>query len=259
MFLTMSQKLPDEYPESVPSHGEQKGKYQTREARFWTCGFFPGSLYSLLERSSRFPKALSLPAHVDTFQVYDQLLMFCREWSAPLQSMATRRDTHDLGFIVLPSLRMDWELTGNRRSLEAVVTAANSLASRYNERVGAVRSWDKMQSKRYDVDDRENNFLVIVDSMCSMNARPRVVFIAHARCKPLTNSWPDMDLLFYAGHHSRNQKLIDIATTHAHTVRRAIVREDFSTYHVCNFNPRNGEVQYQQTHQGYSDNSTWSR
>jgi uncharacterized protein YyaL (SSP411 family) len=68
-----------------------------------------------------------------------------------------------------------------------------------------------------------------------------------------------MDLLFYAGYHAKDQNLIDIATTHAHTVLRTIVRPDWSTFHVCNLDPKTGKVKYQQTHQGYSDNSTWSR
>lgn len=69
----------------------------------------------------------------------------------------------------------------------------------------------------------------------------------------------DMDILFYAGYHAKDKKLIDIATTHAHTVLRTIVRPDWSTFHVCNLDPKTGKVKYQQTHQGYSDNSTWSR
>ena len=82
--------------------------------------------------------------------------------------MAHRRDTHDIAFIVMPALRQDWELTGNRQSLESILTAAESLASRYDERVDAIRSWDQCFSKRYSITDKEENFLVIVDSMCSM-------------------------------------------------------------------------------------------
>lgn len=81
--------------------------------------------------------------------------------------MVTRTDTHDMGFIVMPSLRIDWELTGNKASLGAIVTAARSLASRFDSRTGAVRSWDRMKSHRYHVEDNENNFLIIIDSMCS--------------------------------------------------------------------------------------------
>jgi len=69
----------------------------------------------------------------------------------------------------------------------------------------------------------------------------------------------DLDLLYYAGHQTANQKLIDIATRHAHTVLKTIVREDWSTYHLLNFSARTGEIKNQLTNQGYRDWSTWSR
>ena len=81
--------------------------------------------------------------------------------------MAGRTDTHDMGFIVQPALRMDWELNGNKESLEKVAIAASALASRWDEKVGAIRSWDEAINHRYSFVDREENFLVIIDSMCS--------------------------------------------------------------------------------------------
>ena len=69
-----------------------------------------------------------------------------------------------------------------------------------------------------------------------------------------------MDLLYYAARHTSNSKLSSIATTHAHTVLRTLVRPDHSTWHVANLDPlNNGAVQFRMTHQGYSDDSTWSR
>ena len=115
----------------------------------------------------KYPKYLSLPG-CDKIAFQSQLLELCRTWSEPLHRMAERTNTHDLGFITQPALRMDWELTGNSRSFESVVKAAHSLASRYDERVGAVRSWDKMINTKESITNREENFLVIVDSMCSM-------------------------------------------------------------------------------------------
>jgi hypothetical protein len=114
----------------------------------------------------KYPKYLPSPGYDrDVFQ--SQLLKLCRTWSEPLHRMAARTNTHDLGFIIQPALRMDWELTGNLYSLESVITAAQSLASRYDERVGAIRSWDRMINKNERITDKEENFLVIVDSMCS--------------------------------------------------------------------------------------------
>ena len=81
--------------------------------------------------------------------------------------MSGRTDTHDMGFIVQPALQKDWEVTGDKESLDAVVRAGYALASRYDERVGAIRSWDVAVNGRYEIVDRESDFLVIIDSMCS--------------------------------------------------------------------------------------------
>jgi hypothetical protein len=75
----------------------------------------------------------------------------------------------------------------------------------------------------------------------------------------LTFCFVDLDLLYYAGHQTGNQRLIDIATTHAHTVLKTIVRENWSTYHLLNFDAKTGEIKNQLTNQGYRDWSTWSR
>ncbi|KAH8655999.1 glycoside hydrolase family 88 protein [Tricladium varicosporioides] len=222
------------YPESVPQTGLHAGQYELREAEFWTCGFFPGSLYAILERSMKYPQYFKIP-HSNRLEFSKEILELARTWAEPLYAMATRTDTHDMGFIIQPALRMDWELTGNVKSLESVLVAARSLASRYDERVNAIRSWDQAINKRYRYTDKDVDFLVIIDSMCNL------------------------DLLYYAGHHTSDQKLIDIATTHAHTVLKTIVRDDFSTFHLVNFDPKTGEVKNKLTNQGYRDWSTWSR
>lgn len=113
----------------------------------------------------RFPKSLPLP-NGQPVAFHHQLLQLCRTWLEPLHQNVNRTNTHDLGFMT-HALRMDWELTGNTRSLEGYVTAAQSLATRYDERLGAIRSWDRAVSKRYDIADKETNFVIIIDSMCS--------------------------------------------------------------------------------------------
>lgn len=81
--------------------------------------------------------------------------------------MSTRKDTHDLGFIVQPALRRDWELFGNQQSMESLLTAAESLASRFDERVGAIRSWDSFSNAHHKITSMKDDFLVIIDSLCS--------------------------------------------------------------------------------------------
>jgi hypothetical protein len=150
----------------VPQTGPNKGRYEHREADFWTCGFFPGSIYALLERSVCFPHALQIPGQYRP-QFHKHLLKLGRHWSVAINKMSNRTDTHDMGFIVQPALQKDWELTGNPESLQSVINAAYALASRYDERVKAIRSWDAAINDRYSITDMSTNFLVIIDSMCS--------------------------------------------------------------------------------------------
>jgi hypothetical protein len=137
-----------------------------RDAEFWTCGFFPGSLYALLERAVKYPGLLNLPPGIRP-KFHEGLSGLAHAWANPLYAMATRTDTHDMGFIIQPALQKHWELTGSVASLNAVLTAAESLASRFDEKVQAIRSWDNAINKRYQYVDMDKDFLVIIDSMCS--------------------------------------------------------------------------------------------
>lgn len=69
----------------------------------------------------------------------------------------------------------------------------------------------------------------------------------------------DLDLLYYVGHNQHDQTLIDIATQHADSIIHEILRPDFSSHHLVNFDPRTGRPQAKMTNQGHNDNSTWSR
>ncbi|KAK2746162.1 hypothetical protein FQN55_005791 [Onygenales sp. PD_40] len=245
---------PDHFPEYVLTTGPSARKYTLREADFWTCGFFPGSLYGILERSIKFPHKFpssSMSSELDKDALRKELLYLCKSWSEPIRAMASRTDTHDMGFIIQPSLRADWELTGNTESLQQVLTAAQSLASRYDERAKAIRSWDKLTTKKHTITNLEEDFLVIIDGMCNL------------------------DLLYYAGHHLSSPHLISIATTHAHTIAKTLLRPEptrsqtlpphhppiqaYSTYHVANLSPNTGTIKQKMTAQGYADASTWAR
>lgn len=156
----------------MPQTGPNSGKYLCRDAEFWTCGFFPGSLYCLLERSIRYPHMFLNVGESEHDQQCRQLfrsglLDVCRGWAEPLHEFSERTDTHDIGFIVEPALKRDYELTGNIRSLESILRAADNLASRYSDTTRAIRSWDTFVNNHHKYTSKESDFLVIIDSMCS--------------------------------------------------------------------------------------------
>lgn len=240
--------LPDAFPEYVPQDGD--GSYALREADFWTCGFFPGTLYNVLERFIRFPQSVRVSATIDIAHLRAQLLTLCRSWAEPLHGMSGRTDTHDIGFIVMPALRADWEMTGNSRSLESIVHAARSLARRYVPSAKAIRSWDLLKKKDIKILDQHDNMIVIIDSLCNL------------------------DLLYYASKHVHNGiDLADIATAHATTLLRSHLRPEpvlptskdgyegpwYSTCHVANIDPKTGSLKRRLTAQGYAHETTWAR
>lgn len=178
-----------------------------------------------------------------------ELTLLCTAWTGPVEAMQSRTDTHDMGFIIQPSLRKDWELTSNENSLKAVLTAAKSLASRYSSAVGAIRSWDVLSQANVSITSMTQDFLVIIDSMMNL------------------------DLLFYASSHLSDPIYAEIAITHARTLIKSNLRPEkaadrtdtrykgmlYSHYHVINFDAQTGEVKERRTAQGYSAESTWAR
>ncbi|SPO04654.1 related to glucuronyl hydrolase [Cephalotrichum gorgonifer] len=257
-------KFPFGFPETVAQRGPNYGRYEYREPEFWTCGFFPGQLWALRERLIKYPQHVNVNTDGETYgtraplitrrELLERLATDCAVWTEPLYTMASRRDTHDLGFIIMPALQREWELTSNPRSLDTILHAARSLATRYVPSAGVIRSWDKLLKKEITVTDMENNVLIIIDSLCNL------------------------DLLYYAAAHSdtvEDRNLATIATTHARTLIETHLRPEtvttlakdgdgydgtlYSTCHVANLDPATGEMKWRWTAQGYSNDSTWSR
>ncbi|RGP78673.1 glucuronyl hydrolase [Fusarium longipes] len=230
------------YPEYVPQTGPDTGKYVLREKLFWTCGFFPGSIYSLIERLIKFPQASAGESRKG--QLLQQLLIVGRAWSDPLHEYAKRTDTHDMSFMIQPSMRVRWEVLHDFDALQSVITAARSLYSRYNSNVGAIRSWDVLSQDGVDISSMTEDFLVIIDSMCNL------------------------DLLYYAAAQTGQTEMAEAATTHAKALIKALLRSEtdksvgrtmYSTFHVANFDPNTGFIKEKRTGQGYAASSTWAR
>jgi hypothetical protein len=232
---------PTAYPEYVPRDGEEAGQYILREADFWTCGFFPGSIYSLAERLAKFPQAV--PAQSKRV-LLDELWSLGAKWSEPLHKTALRTDTHDMSFMIQPSMRVLWEVGRDDRAFDAIVNAAKSLHTRWNSTVGAIRSWDVLLQEGVEITSPSEDFLVIIDSMCNL------------------------DLLYYVASHTGAAPLWEAATVHAQTLLKTHLRDEgttdagtklYSTIHVINFDPRTGAIKEKRTGQGYNMDSTWAR
>ena len=107
-----------------------------------------------------------------------------------------------------------------------VLRGARSLASRYGPAVGMTRSWGKRDSPR---------FTVIVDNLMNL------------------------ELLFWAARHGGDPAWYGMALSHAVRSARDHGRGDGSTFHVVDYDARNGKLRGKRTRQGYARDSTWSR
>ncbi|KAH6683952.1 unsaturated glucuronyl hydrolase [Halenospora varia] len=208
--------------------------YVYRELDFWTSGFFPGSLYLLLERQRKYARAILPSPYSGLPQLPHslQLQYACKWWTYNLHQNAHLKATHDLSFMISPWARKAWELDHDQKAYECLLTAAQNLASRYDSKIGALRSWDTCVTKRYSFTDPTKDFL---DNMLNL------------------------DLLFWASVELRSPTLYTIAKTHAQTTQKHHMRPNSSTFHVVNFDQSTGSVKAKFTNQGYSDSSCWSR
>lgn len=195
---------------SYPELTKPDGSWDTSSASGWTSGFFPGALWSMYQASGN-----------AAWQTKAQ------SWQAGLEGQKTRTDTHDVGFIIFNSFGNGYRLTGNDAYRQVVLTAAGSLAQRFNPTVGCIRSWGSISDT--------GNFQVIIDNMMNL------------------------ELLFWAAKHGGKAEWYDMAVSHALKTLANNVRPDGSTYQLVNYNPTNGAVKSKATNQGASTETTWSR
>ncbi|MCP3986258.1 MAG: glucuronylhydrolase [bacterium] len=188
------------------------GNWNTRSAGDWAAGFFPGQLWMLYEYTGN-------PA----------LRTAAEAWTADMASQTTATHTHDLGFMILNSFGHAHRITGDIAARDAVLTAAESLSTRFDPEVGAIRSWDFGSWQ----------FPVIIDNMMNLELLFRGA------------SWSSDPVEAQAW---RNQ-----AVSHATVTDLEHVRGDGTTYHLVDFDPVTGVVLSRETYQGVGDETTWTR
>ena len=196
----MDNKLPRSY------YGD---KLHVTDYKAWTSGFFPGVLWQLYEE------------YADS-----QLLEYARHFTDIVEPAKDIRSTHDVGFMIHCSAGHAYRITGTPHYLDVIMTASESLISRYEDSLGVIRSWDWNSKWKYPV---------IIDNMMNL------------------------EMLCFASHVSGDSRYIDIAGKHADTTIKNHFRDDYSTWHVVSYDPETGVPHVRNTHQGYSDESSWSR
>ena len=131
----------------------------------------------------------------------------------------------DLGFKLLSSFGRAWESTGDPYYKGVLLTAAASLASRYDPTIGAVICCD------WNPDWHRP---VVVDTMMNL------------------------ELLLWGAKNGGPQAWRDMAVSHAMKTLADMVRPDGGTFHVVDYST-SGAILWRGTLQGVSDSSTWTR
>ncbi len=157
----------------------------------------------------------------------DAMKLLAEKNTLKLDSIQYVTNDHDVGFQLNCSYGNAYRLTGNEAYLQVLCQGAKSLATRFNSATGTTRSWDFL---------RDNwRFPVIIDNMMNL------------------------ELLMFASKSLADDSLAYVARTHANTTMKNHFREDYTSFHLVDYDPETGEVRGKQTVQGYADNSAWGR
>lgn len=134
---------------------------------------------------------------------------------------------HDVGFQLNCSYGNGLRLIGNKDYEKVLHQGAKSLATRFSPITGVIQSWDFLR--------RDWKYPVIIDNMMNI------------------------ELLMFASKAFDDDSLAYVARSHADTTLKNHFREDYSSYHLVDYDPKDGHVRSKQTVQGYSDESSWGR
>ena len=128
-------------PDALPRTFE-KGKLVTCKYNNWVSGFFPGVLWMLYE-------------HYGDEELRRQAELF----TSRVEPAKRMTNTHDLGFMLYCSFGHGYRLTGNEHYQQVIEEGTHSLLTRWNPKLGVMRSWDF---------NKKWQFPVIIDNMMNL-------------------------------------------------------------------------------------------
>ena len=188
--------------------------WNAKSAGGWTSGFWAGILWYVYEGTGN--EKIKLEAEKFTEEISPIL-------EQPVKS-------HDIGFIFNCSFGNGYRLTRNERYKKILMSAADSLAHLFNDKVGTILSWPyQVKEKLYSPHN------TIIDNMMNL------------------------ELLFLASNNSSNATFQKMAISHANVTQKNHISSSATVYHVLVYDDITGECIRKFTHQGYNDSSLWAR
>jgi hypothetical protein len=183
-------------------------RLQTSASDWWCSGFYPGTLFYLYEATGK-----------------PELPEEAQRMLALLEKEQYNTETHDIGFMMYCSYGNAYRIDPRPEYREILIQSANSLITRFNPKVGCIRSHNR----------QPDEFVVIIDNMMNL------------------------ELLFWATQATGDSTYYNIAVSHANTTMKNHFRPDNSLYHALNYHPETGAINHYISGQGYSEQSAWAR
>jgi hypothetical protein len=107
----------------------ENGNLVTSDDKWWTSGFFPGTLWYLYE-----------------FSKSGKLKQAAIEMTKRVEQQQYTTDNHDVGFMIYCSYGNGYRLTGDKSYENVIINAARSLSTRIVPSTGCIRSWESENS-----------------------------------------------------------------------------------------------------------------
>ena len=183
---------------------------KTVQSKDWTSGFYAGNLWQIYKLTGdvRYKEKAVL-------------------WNAFIEKEKFNNTTHDMGFKVYGSFGKGLAVENNEKYKKIIIKSAQTLVTRFNPKIGAIRSWNHSK-QLFD-------YPVIIDNMLNL------------------------ELLFEASKISGDPTFKNIAIQHANTTLKNHFRKDNSCYHVVDYDTISNGVRKKATFQGFNDDSSWAR
>lgn len=156
----------------------------------------------------------------------DKFKKVADKYTLMLDSVQYRTNTHDLGFMLYCSYGNGYRLTGREEYKKVLVQGAKSLMTRYHPEIGLIKSWDNRKNWQYPV---------IIDNMLNL------------------------EYLCEMAKVTGDSTMKSCSVSHANKTMMNHFRNDNSCFHVVNYDSITGNVISRETHQGYSNSSSWAR
>jgi rhamnogalacturonyl hydrolase YesR len=125
----------------LPRTINNKGELVCSNDKWWTSGFYPGTLWYLY-----------------SYAPNDSLKYFAENITNRVINQQYTKDNHDVGFMIYCSFGNGYKLTQNAAYKKVIINAAHSLSTRFNPITGCIKSWDK----------RVWEYPVIIDNMMNL-------------------------------------------------------------------------------------------